>query len=308
MLGDSFSIDDGAALVKPVGSKPELRRQQMPVPAPGHVLLRVSSVGLCRTDLLVADEKISVSKDVILGHEFSGVLAESNGPCSLPIGTRVSTDPTFVRTLDGTDGYMGLDIDGALATWAVVPATKIFDADGLSDEEAAYLEPIAAAMGGLEPAQRAGGRGLILGDNRIATLTSDIFRTSGIRFECLSQEAFRQQTVEGGRCVYDWILETKLEEDVLALAAEALKVSGRVILKSRHAKVSSFPAARWAEKQLSIVGRSRGDFPTAMTWLRENRGLVAPLLGESFPLARWNEAFEAAWSGDQGKIFILLSE
>ena len=50
-----------------------------PVPGPGEVLIRVVAAGVCRTDLYAARGRLPVRDQVILGHEFSGVV-DAVGP------------------------------------------------------------------------------------------------------------------------------------------------------------------------------------------------------------------------------------
>lgn len=301
----------GDALLKPTNAVPMLAPMLRPVPGYGNALLRVICVGLCRTDLLVAAGAVVAGKDkLVLGHEFCGIVEEANGPCAVSPGAVVAVDPTFERP-DGSDGFMGREVDGCLATWAVVPVDRLFPVSaGLSAPEAAYLEPVAAAMGGVDAAlaaARPGGNGALIGDNRIATLTAALLRDAGLAFDHLSHDGLREavREVRGGSGRYDWLIESGLTDDLFDLAAEALRPKGAVILKSRHRATASFPAMRWAEKQLSIVGRSRAGFPEAMRWLAANAEAVRPLLGDAYRLSDWEAAFAAAGAGEGGKVFLV---
>src|SRR3569832_1482393 len=48
-----------------------------PKPARGEVLVRVKLAGLCRTDVFVAEGRIPSKPDIVLGHEFSGIVADT---------------------------------------------------------------------------------------------------------------------------------------------------------------------------------------------------------------------------------------
>src|SRR5881394_3520993 len=56
----------------------EIREMPAPEIAPDQVLLRVHAVGICGSDLEMYHHKVTfeVSPPVILGHEFSGTVAE----------------------------------------------------------------------------------------------------------------------------------------------------------------------------------------------------------------------------------------
>jgi len=292
-----------------------------PVPREGELLIRVICTGLCRTDLLVASGAIAAAKDnIVLGHEFCGIVENVEGQNSPLVGHMVAVDPTFTRD-DGSDGFMGREIDGCIATWAIVPAERVFPVlnwDGqpgdqpMSPREAAYLEPVAAAMGGVDTAVtvsdalRNNGHGVLVGHNRIATLTAMLLRDRNLKFDHISHDKLRDLV----RCNlaanrWHWMIETGLTDDLCELAAEALKARGTLILKSRHRASASFPAIRWAEKQLNLAGRSRSGFPSAMRWLSENLADVRPLLGRSYRLSDWEAAFADANAGEHGKTFIV---
>jgi threonine dehydrogenase-like Zn-dependent dehydrogenase len=298
----------GLRLVKRPGLEAALEPMDVPVPGPGEALVRVLAVGLCRTDLLVADGRLPVPRATTLGHEFSGLVEGVGEDVPLAPGTLVAADPTFPLD-DGTDGFIGVDADGALASWIVLPADRLFAADGLDPRQAAYLEPIAAAMGGLPAAREAGGRGAIVGDNRIAGLTAAVFAAPGDggpapAFARISHADLA--TVPAG--TYDWLLETRLSDDLIERAAMALRPGGRLILKSRHLDLASFPARTFVLRRLSLVGRTRSGFPEAMAWLRANVGTVDGLLGPSFPLASWALAFDLAETGEGNKVFVTVGE
>ena len=59
-----------------------------------HVRIKVHTVGLCRTDLNVANGIIPIENNLILGHEFSGTIEEvGEGVTTLKKGDRVAGVP-----------------------------------------------------------------------------------------------------------------------------------------------------------------------------------------------------------------------
>jgi threonine dehydrogenase-like Zn-dependent dehydrogenase len=140
----------------------------VPVPGPGEALVRVRRSGLCGTDLLIYDDayrgrKRPVPCPLILGHEASGELVELGpGTSGLPPGTRVAIEAvsgcgTCYQCSRGRYNlcqdwhHIGLTKAGALAEFAVVPASTLFALpDAMSLENAAFLEPLATVMNTLE--------------------------------------------------------------------------------------------------------------------------------------------------------------
>ncbi len=135
-----------------------------PRPADGQLVLDVHSCGICGSDLHAkdhADELADVLEEVgyhdcirrdtptVMGHEFSGVVAERGGrtPKGLKVGTRVVSFP-MVRAHGGVQ-LTGLSplAPGGYAEQVVVEAAMTFAVpNGLSLEIAALTEPMAVAL------------------------------------------------------------------------------------------------------------------------------------------------------------------
>jgi propanol-preferring alcohol dehydrogenase len=98
-MGDKMK----AAIVSP-GHRAEGRfveTQDVPRPAlePGHLLLRVSACGVCRTDLHIAEGDLPALKtDLIPGHQIVGEVIDG-ATAELPLNTRVG-----VSWMGGVDG------------------------------------------------------------------------------------------------------------------------------------------------------------------------------------------------------------
>jgi len=296
--------DVGGRLVKPVEGEPRIEPMARPSVGAGQVLIRVATVGMCRTDLLVADGTIPVAVDTVLGHEFSGWI-EDVGPgvmSAFAPGTLVAGDPTFPLA-DGRDGFIGVDADGALRTWIVLPAERVHRADGLTPRQAAYLEPVTAAMGGLPIAMERGGRGAVIGDNRIATLTSAVLSSFGVAHETLTLDELEARP----GCSFEWLLEARLSDRLLDVAMSRLVAGGALILKSRHLERASFPVRDMVLKRISLIGMTRSGFPEAMSWIQDNVDTVEALLGDRHPLDEWRRAFLQAETGEGRKVFVDIA-
>ena len=278
------------ALVKPINAPPELRDIQPPAPAPG-VRIRPSRVGLCRTDLHVADGRIPISAPIILSHEFSGIVA-SNGGHFHP-GDRVAVNPLYGNR------FMGMHFDGALCDEIIVPEKQVYRLpDSLGLREAAYLEPVAASMAVLKASIAPEQRGAVFGKNRIAALTSIVLQTAGFKeIETLREE------VEG---YYDYIIETELSDEVVPRLIRALKPGGLLVIKSRRYVPVAFPIHLMVAREVRIESVQYVPFQEALDWLAGNTGRIAHLLGETYPLDRYEDAFAIARASESTKTFISL--
>lgn len=291
----------GERLVKPISGVPRIETMDRPTPGGGEALVRIATVGMCRTDLLVASGEIPVETDTVLGHEFSGWIEAlgEGAEGGFAIGDLVAGDPTFPLP-DGRDGFIGVDDQGALTTWIVMPVDRLHRADGLTPHQAAYLEPVTAAMGGLPMAMKIRGRGAIVGRNRIATLTSAVLASHGVDHEILDLN----ELYERPDCSFDWLLEARLSDILLTDAVRKLAAGGTLILKSRHLEQATFPVRDMVLKRLTFAGLTRSDFPEAMAWMKANVDTVESLLGRRYPLSRWSEAFADAGTGEGKKVFV----
>ena len=156
------------------GCSVRLRRDlPSPVPLPGEVVLKVRAVGICDTDLQLAQGYMGFQG--ILGHEFVGetssgqrVTAEINNSChACPTchGGRQNHCPN--RSVLGI-----LNHDGAMADFVSVPARNLHEIpDAIDDHSAIFIEPLAAAFRITEQITLGPGiRFAILGDGKLGML------------------------------------------------------------------------------------------------------------------------------------------
>jgi L-iditol 2-dehydrogenase len=141
-----------------------LHSEPIPQPAAGEVLLRISAVGICGSDLHWFGEAsigdAQISKPLVLGHEFSAVVEDANSALN---GQRVAVDPAIPCQecefcLGGNPNLCsnlyfaghGVD-DGALCEYQVWPERNLYPLpDSLKDEEGALLEPLGVALHAVE--------------------------------------------------------------------------------------------------------------------------------------------------------------
>lgn len=157
----------------------DVRVEERPVPRvrPGHVLVRVSRSGICGTDaseylhgpgMFPLHRRHPASGHegpMIMGHEFAGEAVECGTGAERFEGLRLATGAgvscgacswcSAGRTnLCASYWTLGLNADGGLAEYALVPAsTCVAVPDGCSDDSAGLAQPLAV---GLHAARRAG--------------------------------------------------------------------------------------------------------------------------------------------------------
>ena len=127
-----------------------------PTPEAGQVVLRVSACGICGSDLHLHQAGLLPS-GAIMGHEFCGEVVEGAG--ELRSGDRVCALPTLscgrcARCQSGLGAYCATQrplgfgrAAGAYAEYVAVAAHEVVRLpDGVDDERAALVEPLAVGL------------------------------------------------------------------------------------------------------------------------------------------------------------------
>jgi propanol-preferring alcohol dehydrogenase len=143
-----------AALFSRPGAPLEVAEVPPPTPGPGHILLRVSACGVCRTDLHIADGELAAPRlPLIPGHQIVGVVQRTGpGVSGFDPGQRVGVpwlgyscgECAFCRggreNLCDKARFTGLHIDGGFAEYAAADARFCFPLPpGFGDLQAAPL-------------------------------------------------------------------------------------------------------------------------------------------------------------------------
>jgi len=166
---------------------------QVPDPAPGtgDVLVRVLAAGICGTDRHLFKGEFPCAPPVTLGHEFAGQVIGCGEGVSLPPGTQVTCDPNIAcgaceQCLRGRVNLctrniaIGIHRDGGFADLAVIPAHRALPVPGLNPQHAAFSEPLACTLHGLDlGAPIPGERVLVLGGGVIGLLAVQLARNAG---------------------------------------------------------------------------------------------------------------------------------
>jgi len=310
-----------------------LHDEPVPVPGPSETLLHVRAVGICGTDLRwfgedrVGDARLN--KPLILGHEFSGVIAD--GPRQ---GERVAVDPAIPCHVceDCRQGNPNLCLnlrfaghgtqDGALCEVIAWPTDCLHPIPAsLSDTDGVMLEPLGVALhavdlGRLQVGMTAG----VFGCGPIGLLILQLARLAGARRLIVTDklrhrldaaqslgatevilagsgtEVQEVMTATNGRGV-DVAFEVAGENEAVETAIAAVKPGGRVILIGVPADDrTSFSASIARRKGLTIklVRRMKFTYPRAIQLVQSGQVEVRSLVTHRFPLEQAPQAFAAA--------------
>ena len=141
----------------------ELREVPIPAPGPGEVLVRVEAASVCGTDLHIYNwdpwAKGRVHPPLIPGHEFCGAVAGvGRGVTQVCEGDLVSAEMHVAcgKCLQCRTGLahvcqhvriLGVDADGAFASYAIIPESNIWKlSPSIPHDYATLLDPLGNAV------------------------------------------------------------------------------------------------------------------------------------------------------------------
>lgn len=150
---------------------------EIPEPAKGEVLVKVSHLGVCGSDISAYYGKQPyIPFPIVLGHELSGTIAKI-GPDTeaLPVGTRCTVLPhvpcRHCRACEEQRynhcmklRVIGCQTTGAQAEYLIAPADMIFELpESITMEQGAMVEPMAVTYHGMKKGVKPGDNVLIMG-------------------------------------------------------------------------------------------------------------------------------------------------
>jgi threonine dehydrogenase-like Zn-dependent dehydrogenase len=306
----------------------------------GEALIRVLHAGICNTDLEITRGYLAFQG--VLGHEFVGIVEavhEGSGastPRSL-IGKRVVGEinaacrrsdcyycqhnmPTHCpqRTTLGI-----LKRDGAFAEYLTLPIENIhLVPDEVSDEEAVFVEPLAANFEMVEQVHlKPTASVAILGDGKMGQLAAQVLTLSGCEVIMVGKheeklalaakhgvhtrllDDLHNFTLENRRRV-DVVVESSGSAQGLELALRLVRSRGTIILKSTVADKHTLDLAPIVIDEIRVQGSRCGPFAPALRALSQKLVDVRPLISARYTLDEGLDAFKRA--AEKGVLKVLM--
>lgn len=295
----------------------------LPEPLPGEVLVKVIKAGICETDLQLVRGYMGFRG--VLGHEFVGV-AESGafkgqrvvgeincacGQCDYCRGGLQTHCPH--RSVLGI-----LNHDGAFAEFVAVPERNLHRVpDSVTDEQAVFTEPLAAAY--QIPAQlplHASQRVIVLGDGRLGNLCAQVIAMAGCRLTVVGKHDRKLDLIArlGIETAKVTEFEHRREADIVVdctgsatgfeAAIKLLKPRGTLVLKTTVAGSQTLSLAPLVIDEITVVGSRCGPFVPALEALKQQRIQVEPLIDAAYSLADALTAFAHATTQPTMKLLL----
>jgi len=324
----NFAADKGSV---------ELRDVPVPTIGDDDVLLEVAAVGVCGSDLhqWTADHSWPVNYPVILGHEFSGVIHQvGKSAATWHEGDRVVSetaaviDPNNPMTrqgqynLDPTRKGFGYGVDGAMTRFVRVPSRCLHRVpDALSFEKAALTEPCCVAYSAvaMNVDIRPGDRIVVFGPGPIGLLCAAMAKLRGgiVAVVGLEQDKPRLDIArhygctpiitdastwakEGDGLGVDGVIDAAGVSATLKQAIEIVRPNGWVSKVGWGPQPLNFSLDPLVQKNVRLQGSFSHNWPIwerVLRLLDEDLLDIDPIIGGTWSLADWRDAFETMHSG-----------
>jgi alcohol dehydrogenase len=310
---------------------------------PGEALIEVLRAGICNTDLEIV--KGYAGFHGTLGHEFVGRVVESPdrkllgrrvvgeinagcGECVTCRGGDARHCPR--RTVLGIKGR-----DGAFADYLSLPTGNLIEVpESIADEEAVFIEPLAAAANIIEQVDlTASTRVAVIGDGKLAQLICRVLAQTGCALTVIGKHAEKlalladvgaqrlRLTVAGNdpSAAQRWLEEQALSQsfDVaveasgaatgLPMAVGLTRPRGAIVLKSTYQGRSATDLSQVVVNELHVIGSRCGRFSPAIELLARRAVDVRPLISHEFAAEDGLAAFAQAASSAAMKVLLRFS-
>lgn len=330
-----------ALVYGPDGLTLDLKYPQ-PEPRHGEALIRVSLAGICNTDLEIVRGYMGFQG--ILGHEFVGIVEHidrqpgASTPHSL-IGKRVVGEINAACRKSAcwycqrgmhtqcpertTLGILGRN--GAFAEYLTLPVENLHVVpDKVSDEEAVFVEPLAANFEIFEQVHvHPTDRVIVLGDGKMGQLAARVLAFSGCEVTLVGKHPEKLLLVKDsgintcllddidslsapGQHKVDIVVECTGSEQGLEMALRLVRARGILVLKSTVSQKSFIHLAPIVIDEIQVQGSRCGPFAPAIRALSQESIDVRPLISGRYHLDDALAAFDYAAQKEVLKVLVHI--
>ena len=275
-----------------------VREVPRPRPKKDFALVRVLVSGICNTDLELARGYHGFRG--IPGHEFVGRVEGPRG--SAWLGRRVVGEINIGcgrcelcrqdlsrhcarRRVLGILGH-----PGAHAEFLTLPESNLREVPAaIADEEAVFVEPLAAACEILEQIPvTPGTRAAVLGVGKLGSLVAQVLEGAGARVARVGRKSRARPRS------FDLVVEATGSPEGMPRALELVRPRGTIVWKTTHHAPAKFDAAPLVVNEITVVGSRCGRFEPALERLARRRVEVRDLVSAELPLSEAKRALAIA--------------
>jgi alcohol dehydrogenase len=302
-----------------------MRQVGVPLRLFGSALIQLRVAGICNTDLELKHGYYGFSG--IPGHEFVGQVVEADtasligqrvvGEINLACGHCAFCKAGLRRHCEFRTVLGIVKHPGAFAEYLTLPEENLrVVPDHIADEQAVFVEPLAAACEILEQVSVAAGSEVaVLGDGKLGLLIAQVLLAHGASVTVFGRHAEKLKIAErAGAMVSDsaewpkgrfpFVVDSTGSAEGLRQAVSMVRPRGTVIMKSTVHEEVKMDMAPVIVNEITLVGSRCGRFDPALELLGAGRVDVGSMVSADFPLAEAPAAFEEA--ARRGVLKVLL--
>jgi len=318
-------------------SKPKIKSDE--------VLLQIKSVGICGTDLHIYSGGMKLPTPLIMGHEFSGVIAAVGGAVkNFKAGDRVVAEHVincgkcyYCRSgkpnLCANASVIGLHRPGALAEYLAIPAALVYKIPAqIGFEEAALIEPLSIAYYAVKQANCVLGKKVaVIGQGPIGLLVDQILREGGAevigidiadwRLKFAKKKKWADHVINSGQKSWakklkkiapdgvDTVFEVVGREETAAMALEIARRDGDIFILGVFESPSKLNLMNIVKKELNVHGSwtCAFAFPPSIEMVADKKVDLKSLITHRYPAAQGVRAFKEAASYEGRRIKTVIN-
>lgn len=316
----------------------EIREVDMPSFGDDDILLEVSNVGVCGSDLhqWTSSHSWSVNYPVVLGHEFGGhIAALGKNVKGWREGERVVSETAAVIDLDNPMSKIGLynldptrkgfgyGVNGAMTRYVRVPARCLHKVPAhIPFEQACLTEPCCVAYSAVveNTGIRPGDRVIVLGPGTIGILCAAMARLCGAQVAIVGLEADRHrlniasqygcEAIVGDAAAWakerdglgaDCVIDAAGASITLQIAMQLVRPNGKITKVGWGPQPLGFSLDPLVQKNIRLQGSFSHNWPMwerVIALMAGGQLDVKPIIGGVWSINDWHTAFEKMHSGE----------
>jgi threonine dehydrogenase-like Zn-dependent dehydrogenase len=286
----------------------------IPKPKENEALIKVKYAGICNTDLEIVKGYMNFKG--VLGHEFVGVVENCRekylegkrvvGEINIGCGGCYYCQHQMQNHCPNRSVLGILNKDGVFAEYVTLPVRNLHVVpDSISNEEAVFVEPLAAAMEILEQVDiKPYYKVCVLGDGKLGLLVGQVLHTTGCdlvvighheeKLSILKRRGITTKLSLKKNEKFDLVIDCTGSPSGIDTAFEIVKPKGRIIIKTTTAKREPLDLNRVVINELIVIGSRCGPFPKAIRIIESQMIELSSLINAYFPLEEGIKAFQYA--------------
>ncbi len=290
---------------------------EKPVPQKGEALIRVILAGICNTDYEITRGYMGYTG--ILGHEAVGIVEKINDDDQSLLGKRVVAEISYgckepdcpycaEKLYRHCPNRHTLGIwkkDGCFAEYFTMPLETLFEVpENVSDEQAVFVEPLAAACEiteqlHIKPFQKV----IVLGDGKLGLITALALNAQNIdavlvgkhqnKLDIAKEQGIKTTLLDDLKIekIYDVVIEATGSISGFETALALTRPRGTLVLKSTVAASKEFNLAPVVIDEITVLGSRCGQFGPALRLLESEKIDFLPLISAIYSVDEAIQAF-----------------